>query len=37
VKLIANGWIWRGAATSRTPVPENILIEGDRIVAVGPV
>jgi cytosine/adenosine deaminase-related metal-dependent hydrolase len=35
VKLIANGWIWRGAATGRIPVPENILIEGGRIVAVG--
>jgi len=36
MKLIANGWIWRGDRTSRSPMPENILIDGDRIVAVGP-
>jgi 5-methylthioadenosine/S-adenosylhomocysteine deaminase len=36
VKLIRGGWIWRGTATTPAPVPENVLIDGGRIVAVGP-
>ena len=34
--LIRNAWIWRGEATSPEPRPESILVEGNRIVAVGP-
>ena len=36
MKLIANGWVWRGDRTGRERRPENILIDGDRIVAIGP-
>lgn len=36
MKLIRGGWIWRGADTTAAPVPENVLIDGGRIVAVGP-
>lgn len=35
MKLIRGGWIWRGADTTPAPVPENVLIDGGRIVAVG--
>lgn len=35
MKLIRDGWIWRGADTTPAPVPENVLIDGGRIVAVG--
>ena len=36
MKLITGGWIWRGADTTPEPRPENLLIDGNRIVAVGP-
>ena len=36
MKLIRGGWIWRGAATTPDPRPENVLIDGGRITAVGP-
>lgn len=35
MRLIRGGWIWRGAETTRQPAPENLLIDGARIVAVG--
>lgn len=33
--FIRGAWIWRGSATTLRPQPENALIEGGRIVAVG--
>jgi 5-methylthioadenosine/S-adenosylhomocysteine deaminase len=33
--LIRNAWIWRGDATTTRYQPENVLVEGSRIVAVG--
>src|SRR5215216_6257312 len=33
--LIKDAWIWRAGATSARPLPEHVLIDGGRIVAVG--
>jgi cytosine/adenosine deaminase-related metal-dependent hydrolase len=35
MKLVRGGWIWRGGQTHPEPTPENVLIDGGRIVAVG--